>query len=135
MGLEIIRKSRFENMFVCDGLYVQFVWLYLKFAICSMELISSIKRFTPESRFLLWNIARTAFPNIQLNSALDKLCIGSKCTVSLRVLAATFQAYHASKPFSAVFSTVVFDAAKRRFEDHFYVAVRSSGLAPKSAAD
>ena len=83
----------------------------------------------------LWNIARTAFPNIQLNSALDKLCIGSKCTVSLRVLAATFQAYHASKPFSAVFSTVVFDAAKRRFEDHFYVAVRSSGLAPKSAAD
>ena len=52
VGLEIIRKSRFEDMFVGDGLYLQFVWLYLKFAICSMELISSIKRSTPESRFL-----------------------------------------------------------------------------------
>ena len=83
----------------------------------------------------LWNIARTAFPNVQLNCTLDKLCIGGSCTVSLRVLAATFQAYHASKPFSAVFSTAVFDAAKRRFEDHFCVAVRSSGLTPKCAGE
>jgi len=51
------------------------------------------------------------------------------------VLAGTFQAYHASKPFSAVRQTAVFDAAKPRFEDHFYVAVRSSGLSPERAAD
>ena len=83
----------------------------------------------------LWNFVRTAFPNSNFRSTLDRLCIGSDCTVNLRVLAATFQAYHASKPFSAVCSTAVFDAAKRRFEDHFYVAVRSSGLSPASPAD
>ena len=83
----------------------------------------------------LWNSVRTAFPNLPLRSTLDRLCIDSDCSVKLRVLAATFQAYHASKPFSAVCSTAVFDAAKRRFEDHFYVAVRSSGLSPASPAD
>ena len=83
----------------------------------------------------LWNSVRIAFPNLPLRSTLDRLCIDSDCSVKLRVLAATFQAYHASKPFSAVCSTAVFDAAKRRFEDHFYVAVRSSGLSPASSAD
>jgi len=74
-------------------------------------------------------------PNSIFRSTLDRLCLGSDCSVNLRVLAATFQAYHASKPFSAVYSTSVFDAAKRRFEDHFDIAVRSSGLSPVSPAD
>ena len=84
---------------------------------------------------ILWSTVRTAFPRLELHSPLDRLCIGSSCTQSLRVLAGTFQAYHASKPFSAVRQTAVFDAAKRRFEDNFYVAVRASGLAPSRAAD
>ena len=83
----------------------------------------------------IWNIANTAFPRLGLHSALDRLCIGSSCTASLRVLAATFQAYHASKPFSAVRHTAVFDAARRRFESHFYAAVYSSGLRPAAPAD
>ena len=67
-------------------------------------------------------------------STLDRLCEDFHCSVKLRVVATTFQAYHASKPVAAVCFSAVFDAAKRRFEDHFYVVVRSSGLSPASPA-
>ena len=73
---------------------------------------------------------RIAAANPVFRSTLDTLCPGHNSAVNLRLMAATFQAYPASRPSLAVNSTAVSDAAERHSEDYFYVGVRSRGLSP-----
>ena len=82
----------------------------------------------------VWFVARTAFPQLAFERLSDRLCVDNPCTVSLRVLAATFPAYHSVKP-SLGSAPMPFDAARCHFEGTFYSAVRASGLSPDSPAD
>ena len=82
----------------------------------------------------IWNVARTAFPHLAFGSLFDRLCVNSPCVESLKVLAATFPAYHTIKP-TLGNAPIPFDAARRQFQCSFYTAVRASGLAPDSPAD
>ena len=83
----------------------------------------------------IWDITRIAFPSLNLASPLDRLCIGTTCTVSLRVLAACFQAYHALKLNLTSTSLFSFDTHRCLFAAHFRTAARASGLLPEAAAD
>ena len=82
----------------------------------------------------IWNVARTAFPHLAFDSLFDRLCVNNPCTESLKVLAATFPAYHTIKP-TLGNAPIPFDAARRQFECSFYTAARASGLATDSPAD
>ena len=82
----------------------------------------------------IWNVARIAFPHLKFDSTLDRLCVAEPCTESLRVLAATFPAYHSIKP-TTVEARASYDSARSTFECTFYTATRASGLLPDSPAD
>ena len=82
----------------------------------------------------VWNVARIAFPQLVFDSLFDRLCVDKPCTVSLRVLAATFPAYHTIKP-TLGNAPIPFDAARCQFECSFYSAVRASGCSPEPPAD
>ena len=82
----------------------------------------------------IWFVARTAFPNLKFDSMFDRLCVEQPCTDSLKVLAATFPAYHTIKP-SDCEARASFDSARSNFEFAFYTAVRASGLSPAAPAD
>ena len=82
----------------------------------------------------VWNVARIAFPHLRLQNLHDRLCVDKPCTESLRVLAATFPAYHTIKP-SLGNAPLSFDTARCQFECSFYTAVRAAGLSPDTPAD
>ena len=83
---------------------------------------------------LLWNIVRLAFPHVRFNGILNRLCVVVPCTDSLRVLAATFPAYHAIKP-SVGERCLSHDTARCRFEEVFHSSLLSAGGSPVAPAD
>ena len=82
----------------------------------------------------VWNVARTAFPYLRFQTLHDRLCVDKPCTESLKVLAATFTAYHTIKP-TLGNAPLSFDTARCQFQCSFYTAVRAAGLFPDTPAD
>ena len=82
---------------------------------------------------IIWNLARGAYPLLDFESILKRLCVVEPCTESLKVLAATFPSYHAIKPANGE-GRLSHNTARCVFADTFYTALRSAGCSPEAPA-